>query len=211
MDTAEAMRMLETETPLSGRYTVVVALGGARQANLDRVRYAAHAGNSKQASMKYLVAVGSARELKDAEQQATSNYAPSAKTEFDLVAGAVRTVTAENPGLIIGEQFVNDPRAGTPDVIHAVLNRLSEVGLLGEFSRVGAVTTQIYQASTALDLGRVAARFNIVDTFTAGNPSDPKIIEGRTAATYFSEVLRTLKAAANSVAADDEYIRDFKE
>src|SRR5437868_1193842 len=38
METALRMRMFERETPLVGHYDIVIALGGARQSNLDRTR-----------------------------------------------------------------------------------------------------------------------------------------------------------------------------
>lgn len=202
---AESMRMLEPETPLVGDYDVVIALGGARQANLDRTRYAVKCAKDGKASFRYLVVAGSSRELNEAEQENASNYAPDAKTEFDLCVGAAATVAKENPGLVVSVQYVEDKRAGTPAVIEQALKTLQDNGSLPEGARIAVITTQIYQASTEIDLARVAKDFGITETFTAGNPSDPNIVAKRTTATYLSEVLRALKAATNGVKAQNEW------
>jgi hypothetical protein len=202
MRAAESMRMLEPETPLQGQFDVVIALGGARQANLDRTRYAVEAAKEGKAEIKQLIVAGSSRELNEAEQENTTNYALGAKTEFDLCAGAAAAVAKENPGLVASVMYVEDKRAGTPAVIESVLSTLQANGSLPEGANVAAITTQIYQASTELDLSRVAKKFGVAETFTAGNPSDPNVVAKRTPATYLSEVLRTLKAAANAVQAE---------
>jgi hypothetical protein len=198
MRAAESMRMLEPETPLQGEYDVVIALGGARQANLDRTRYAVEAAKEGKAEIKQLIVAGSSRELNEAEQENAANYAPGAKTEFDLCVGAAATVAKENPGLVASVMYVEDKRAGTPAVIEKVLASLQASGSLKEGAKVAAITTQIYQASTEIDLDRVAKQFGVAETFTAGNPSDPNVVAKRTPATYLSEVLRTLKAATNA-------------
>lgn len=194
--------MLETETPLVGDYDVVIALGGARQSNLDRTRYAAEAVKSGKASIKQLVVAGSSRALGKGEPENTANYAPNATTEFDLVAGAAKTVAQENPGLVTSMFYVEDEKAGTPAVLEGVLQALKDSGALKEGAKVAAVTTQIYQESTELDLARVARQFGVSETFAAGNPSDPKVVEARKPATYLSEILRTLKAANNGTVAE---------
>jgi hypothetical protein len=202
MRAAESMRMIEAETPLSGEFDAVIALGGARQANLDRTRYAIQAAKEGNANFKQLIVAGSSRKLNEAEQQNAANYAPGAETEYDLCVGAAKTVAQENPGVITSVLFVDAERAGTPAVIESVLATLQANGSIHEGSRIGAVTTQIYQASTEIDLARVAKQFSVSETYTAGNPSDPKIVEARTPATYLSEVIRTLKAAVNAAQAE---------
>lgn len=204
MRAAESMRMLEPETPLQGKFDVVIALGGARQANLDRTRYAVEAVKEGKADFKTLVVAGSSRELNEAEQENAANYAPGATTEFDLCVGAASTVAQENPGLVASVMYVEDKRAGTPAVIEKVLATMKANGSLKDGARVAAVTTQIYQTSTELDLDRVAKQFGVAETFTAGNPSDPNVVAKRTPATYMSEVLRTLKAATNATVAEKE-------
>jgi len=77
------------------------------------------------------------------------------------------------------------------------------MGWLPEGSRVAAVTTQIYQAATSLDIARVGKKYGL-ETMAAGNPSDPKVVEARTPATYLSEVLRTLRAATLALKAEKE-------
>ena len=202
METAESMRMLEAETPLKGDFDIVIALGGARQANLDRIRYAVEAIKSGETSVAQLIISGSSRELNEAEQQNASNYAPGANTEFDLCVGAAAAVAKENPGLITSVLLVDEKRAGTPMVIEKTLDAARKNGFLPKNAKVAAVTTQIYQASTELDLARVCSQFGITESYTAGNPSDPEIVAKRTPATYMSEVLRTLRAATNAAEAE---------
>lgn len=204
MRTAESMRMLEAETPLQGNFDAVIVLGGARQSNLDRTNYAVEAIKDGKATVKQLIVAGSSRELNEAEQENTANYAPGAKTEFDLCVGAAATASKENPGLIASVMYVEDKKAGTPAVIEKVLTTLQGNGTLPEGAKVAAVTTQIYQSSTERDLDRVAKQFGVDETFTAGNPSDPNVVAKRTPATYLSEVLRTLRAAVNDIEAKQQ-------
>jgi hypothetical protein len=196
MRTAESMQMLETETPLAGQFDVVIVLGAARQANLDRARYGAKAIKEGGAQVKQLVIAGSSRPINEVEQKNTANYAAGAKIEFDLCGGAATAVARENPGLILSEMYVGNEHADTSNTVEGVLSTLQTNGSLKDSVRIGAITTQIYRAATALDLARAAKQFGITETFTAGNPSDPSIVAKRTPATYLSEILRTLKAAA---------------
>jgi hypothetical protein len=202
MDAAEGMRMLVPETPLVGDYDVVISLGGARQSNLDRTRYAAEAASEGKANVGRLVVAGSRRKLNEQEQESVSNYAPGATTEADLLVGAANAVANEIPEVSPEVHVVEGERVGTPEVVESVLQDMQEKGELPEGAKVAAITTQIYQASTELDLARVAKKFGVSETFTAGNPSDPNVVAKRTPATYLSEVLRTLKAAA--IAAQSE-------
>lgn len=222
MRTSEATRMLVPQTPLEGSFDTIISLAGARQANLDRMRYAARCLYTR-ASLDTplpdgtirggsLVFAGSLRPLSEAEKENVSNYALGAETEADLVEATLEELEDEqffltqefrkwpqimNYGMVIAD----GERVGTPQVVETVLKELTEghdetVRGFPDDYRLGAVTTQIYQVATELDLARVAKRFGITQTFTAGNPSDPSIIAKRTPATYFSEDLRTLKAAA---------------
>lgn len=222
MSTSEDMRMLVPQTPFEGSFDTIIVLAGARQSNMDRMRYAARClytratllRQTPEGQMKEgtLVVAGSQRPLKDPEKENVSNYAPGAETEADLVDATVRAVDQEQrllshefgkyPQIMgYGSVIAEGERVGTPQVVEAVLNQMREWyeqsgrELPPEF-RLGAVTTQIYQVSTELDLARIAKRFGITETFTAGNPSDPAIVAKRTPATYLSEDTRTLKAAA---------------
>jgi hypothetical protein len=211
MQSATRMRMVEPaevevpiETPLTGDYDVIISLGAARQANPDRLRYAAKAIRDGRATTRKLVIVGSARKLKEAEQENTANYAPGAATEFDLCEGAARTIAKEFPELDIEAMFVDDEKADTARVVEHVLATLLAGGALPEGASIGAVTTQIYQTATSFDVARAAEKFGVARTFVGGNPSNPKIVAKRTPATYLSEVLRTLKAAAQALPRDEE-------
>lgn len=205
IDAAEKMRMIahdedgnpiSIETALIGHFNLVIVLGGARQAPLDRARYAVASAEDSGATFSHLVVAGSSRKLNEQEQEATRNYSPDAKIEFDLAHSAAKILAMENPGLTVGSLYVKDEKAGTPAVMHTALQdfRRNEVVQYGDTS-VAAVTTQIYQTSTTMDLERVARRYGITTKHVAGNPSDLNIIRARTPATYLTEILRTLKAA----------------
>lgn len=222
MDSAKAMRMLESQTPFEGSFDVMLVLAGARQANMDRMRYAARCCftraslsvtiDSRSFREGVLIFVGSKRKLTDDEKDNTSNYAPGAVTEEDLIVATMEHFDSEQrkltnefgkyPQINRWDHVITDKdKAGTVDVVDKVLseiaNYVASTGReLPKDFRLGAVTTQIYQSATELDLARVAKRYGITETFTAGNPSNPNIIAKRTVATYLSEVLRTLKAAA---------------
>jgi len=206
MQTAARMEMVafdeegapvNIENPLIGHYDVVVVLGGARQANLDRARYAITCLDKERASFRHLVVAGSDRALKDDEQNNAANYAPGAQTEFDLCVGAAKAVAEENPGLVASVMRVEGSKGvGTPDIIDSVLSAMRGSGSLpSENATAAAITTQIYRASTELDIARVAKKYGIEQTFAAGTLSDTEIIAKRTPATYLSEIVRTLKAA----------------
>jgi hypothetical protein len=192
------------ETPLVGSFDAAISLGAARQANLDRLRYVAEAVHEGRAEAKRIIIAGSARKLNEAEQENTVNYAPGATTEFDLCVGAAATVEKEFPDLSIETIFVDDEKAHTAHVVERVLAALRANGALPEGASIGAVTTQIYQTATSFDVARAAKEFGVAATLTAGNPSDPNIVAKRTPATYLSEILRTLKAAAMAHERDEE-------
>lgn len=194
MACARDMRMLITETSLVGDFVngLVIILGGARQSNLDRARYAA-----KHTDRACLVIAGSDRRLGEDELTNVANYARGASSEIELCLSAAE---------IVGEEYgrecevirVDNERAGTPDVLRSAFSKRDWPTTLGDRPFVvAAVTTQIYQLSTELDLRRVAKSLglNPDNTMAAGTPSDPEIITKRTTATYLSEVLRTLRAA----------------
>ncbi len=188
------MRMLEPETlPQSDReYYLIIVLGGARQSNLDRARFAARCKTECYYPKGNLVVAGSSRKLDDGERNNISNYAPIAETEFDLCCAAAAIVAKES-AIVTSQYMVDNERAGTPDVLEEVINHSYD-----PVETVLAVTTQIYQLSTELDLRRIAQKLDINPNMTmaAGCPSDPEVVAKRTTATYLSEVLRTLRAAA---------------
>lgn len=211
--TAQALRMVvfdeegrpgHIETPLVGHYDAVIALGGARRSNLDRTRYAVDCLKDPNTTFNHLIVAGSGRPLRDGEQE-TETYAPGAQDQFDLCVGAAKLVARENPGLTVSVSYTAKEKAGTPDVLATVLADLqkSEIAQYGE-SSIAAITTQIYQVSTRMDLERVAKRFGITDVYVAGNPSDPELVAKRTPSTYLSEIIRTLKAAVMLIESENE-------
>jgi hypothetical protein len=199
MDTVEAMGILKPKTPLTGNFDIVVSLGAARQANLERARHAAEAISSGQAKAFLLVITGSDRPLNEIEQDKVVNYAPGATTEFDLATGAAQSIANEYPEISTRLVHVAGEYANTTDVIKTVLADLKTGGVSPDGLRLGAVTTQIYQPFTSIEVAAAAKELGVAETFVAGNPSDPEIVAKRTPATYLSEILRTLRAAANNL------------
>ena len=210
-EAAEAMNMLKPETPLQGRFDLVLVLGGSRQAPADRARYAAQCLFNS-ADFSKVVVLGSRRLLDATEQANVANYAPNAQTEADLAEATIEVLEQEdnrlanvhgiNPKLpYVYSHIVEKERANNPDVIGSLLAEITAYGTPLEYElpknfRLGAVTTQIYQSAVHLDLTRVAKGYGINEVFTAGNPSDPNVIAKRTTATYLGEILRTLRAAS---------------
>jgi hypothetical protein len=77
-------------------YDVLVIPGGINKAPLNRLQYAL----SQPVRYGLIAALGCEREVSDAEQQNTATYAPEARTEFDLLEGAVTT--------LLGGEFIKD-------------------------------------------------------------------------------------------------------
>jgi hypothetical protein len=142
--TAESLSMFG-ETPLKGQFDAVIVLGAARQANLDRLRYAAESIKDGSAVTKRLYMTGSARKLNEGEKQNTANYAPGSETEFDLVVAAAGVVFQENPGLSMSLIYLDNEKASTSDAFEAVFEDLKSKNSLSYATKVAAVTTQIYQ------------------------------------------------------------------
>lgn len=195
---ATSMNMLKHETPLAGQFDAVIVLGAARQAPKDRTLYAVNAVAESRATVGQIIAVGSARKLKEAEQEAVANYAPTAQTEADLMVAAANLALAQAPEVPVRVIQLEEEKANTAFVVKAALSTLQAEGRLPENARIGAVTTQIYQAASQLDVQRAAKEFGIDAVYTAGNPSDPAVVAKRTPATYLSEVARTLTAASKA-------------
>lgn len=204
---AEFMRMritsmdgydLPIETPLFGDIDFAIVLGGANWSNLDRARYAAEAHKNGQARIWTLIISGSIRKLKDKEKEVVHGYAPAAETEYDLCLAAAKIIADEYSIRDVRVHRVENEKAGTPDVFISLFNDIFDDG----FGTVAAVTTQIYQLATELDLARVATSYDFEKTMAAGNPSDPVIVAKRTPATYLSEILRTLRAATLAAQAE---------
>lgn len=193
-DAAHDFGLLNPQTPLTGEYDAVIAMGAARMAPLDRLNYAAAAVNSGAANAKLLIAAGSERKVGDGERSATDTYAPGAVTEFNLSSGAAARV-AKDSGFLIASLLVPGEEAGNLDVFKTVGNALTRQGLLTR--SLGAVTTEIYRKATEMDLRIVAREMGIPSIAVAGNPSDPAIVASRTLATYLAEVVRTMRSASD--------------
>ncbi|MDO8444132.1 MAG: hypothetical protein Q7S80_01340 [bacterium] len=197
MACANYMGMRKLDTPLVGNFDLVVALGGARQANLDRAQFAAKAWSEEATTFGQLIVAGSNRILLETEIENVVNYARDARTEFDLCVAAAGLVAVQWPGMITSQFCVLDERAGTPAILESLIGAGLGSRLLSVDSRIAVVTTQIYTLATELDLARVLNKLRIrAHRMVAGTPSDPETFAKRTTATYLSEVIRTLRAAA---------------
>lgn len=72
-------------------YSILAILGGANKAPLNRLRYAME----QHITYDMLAYLGSERELPPPEQEQTKDYAPGARTEFDLGKGAITSLLAD--------------------------------------------------------------------------------------------------------------------
>jgi hypothetical protein len=195
LETAVALEMLKHETPLVGEFDVIAALGAARRAPYDRIKYAVQAVKSEAASGR-VVAVANTRDLVPGEAEAAAAFIPAgAETEADLVRGAAAKVSEEED-VEIPVIVTDHPKADTETTVSTMMEQFGQDRL----ARVGAVTTQIYWAKTELDMARFGRRYG-TDTAVAGNPSEPAIVGNRTMATYHSEILSTLYAVGRTFAA----------
>lgn len=90
------LNMVESSHPKHDEYDYLVILGGANLAPFDRLRY----GMEQGAKYKHIVLLGGGRKVGENEKPKTDTYAPGARTEFDLMNGAVET--------LLGDQIIRD-------------------------------------------------------------------------------------------------------
>lgn len=92
IDAANALGMIDSSSPQRDSYDFCTVLGGANRAPLLRVQYAREQIDNNGVKVPYIILLGSSRPLSDLEREKTSDYAPGAQDEFDLMNGAVETV-----------------------------------------------------------------------------------------------------------------------
>ena len=131
-NSAEKLGLVQDTEPKNKNPDFLVILGGANKAPLDRLRY----GLSVVDDFDQVVYLGSSRVVSDAEREKAQDYAPDAKTEFDLGSGAFETllgarlvdeITVERDGDTWGMRMYEfevdgKPKTGfvlsTPQTIH---------------------------------------------------------------------------------------------
>ena len=200
MNLAGSLGMLHGETPLTGKWDIIIALGGARRSPLHRACYAAQAIREYRASATTLVIAGSTRLLSEAEKAQVQDFAPNAQTEYDLCAGAAKYIEDHHMNLVdIATVCKDDSRSGNDGVIDQTIADLKPA--FGDMPlSVAAVTTRIYTAGLELDMARAAKRHGWCGYAAAGHASDPEMIFNRSLSTYLSECLTTLRKAAVTAA-----------
>lgn len=82
------MEMSKPSTATLFHYSILGILGGAFRSPYNRLKY----GLEQDVTYDTLVFLGSERELLPPEQEQTKDYAPGARTEFDLGIGAIKTL-----------------------------------------------------------------------------------------------------------------------
>lgn len=95
------MEMSKPSTATLGHYSILGILGGAFRSPYNRLRY----GLEQDITYDTLVFLGSEREVLPLEQEQAKDYAPGARTEFDLGVGAIKTLMADQ--LADGEREEN--------------------------------------------------------------------------------------------------------
>ncbi|HUY53116.1 MAG TPA: hypothetical protein VMV24_00895 [Candidatus Dormibacteraeota bacterium] len=87
-EAADKLGLVHDSEPVNKHPDYLVILGGANKAPFDRLRY----GLSVIEDFDQIVYLGSSREVNDTEREKAKDYAPDAKTEFDLGSGAFETL-----------------------------------------------------------------------------------------------------------------------
>ncbi len=202
MDAAKALRMLEPQTWIVGNFDAAIQIGGANQAPRLRAELVMEAiGRGHQISR--LILTGSKRrELKEKEIESVANYAPNAKTEFDLARGVFDRLAPASGNLSIDLCPIDMDNAHNYNVLDSIVTAFYPLHT-AEYPRICAVTTQIYQQALELDLLRVARKHGIPpeNILAAGTPSTEAVIKARTPLTYLAEINRTIWAAVEEATA----------
>jgi hypothetical protein len=86
-DATREFGMVDSTQPKYSHYDMLIVLGGANRAPLQRTEYGLEQGVDVDA----VALLGSDRPVNDAERQKAVDYAPQAQTEFDLMDGAAQT------------------------------------------------------------------------------------------------------------------------
>jgi hypothetical protein len=103
-------------------YAMLVILGGANKAPYYRLRYALE----QNVTYDKLISLGCEREVASPEQAQTADYAPGARTEYDLGIGAIQSLLGE-------EQYLfSAPRRSTAESVQIHRTRISSSCTLKE-------------------------------------------------------------------------------
>jgi len=89
------MEMSKASSATLSHYNILGILGGAYRSPYNRLRY----GLEQHVTYDKLVFLGSEREVLPPEQKETKDYAPAARTEFELGKGAIKS--------LMGDQLAN--------------------------------------------------------------------------------------------------------
>lgn len=198
LNLAGFLGMCRGETPLTGKYNLIISTGAARRAPYNRLCAVVQTIIDGRAEADFIVTAGSTRPLLDAEKKVAEDYAPGAKTEYDLCFGAREVVLSRFPELEIEAVCSENPHSGNDEVIDQVMRSFQRK--LPDHPSVAVMTTQIYVKGLHYDLARAAKRHGWSSFLSVGHCSDPEMVFKRTIATYHSECLSTLRKAALALA-----------
>lgn len=88
---AKQAEMASASTATLNHYSIMAILGGANRSPYNRLKYALE----QPVTYDMLAFLGSEREVLPPEQEQTNDYAPGARTEFDLGEGAIMTLLGD--------------------------------------------------------------------------------------------------------------------
>jgi hypothetical protein len=213
---ADKLGLIKDTEPTDKTPDMLVVLGGANKAPLDRLRY----GLSVVDDFKYVTYLGSSRAVSDTERLKAAEYAPHASTEFELGCGAVETflnarllneIKSERNGdiwLTRTYQFRKDNETkhafvlGTPRTIGAqratTYDNYRFFGMQADFERspdvsVVAVTTGFYTQGQHLSaVQELTARYG-VKVETVGHSAEYSGVERKP-----RQLLQETKAAIDA-------------
>lgn len=100
------MKMSKPSTATLFHYSILGILGGAFRSPYNRLKY----GLEQDITYDTLVFLGSEREVLPAEQEQVKDYAPGARTEFDLGVGAIKTLLGDQLADYEHEEKILDGR-----------------------------------------------------------------------------------------------------
>lgn len=134
-DVASEFRLTGDTVPKNPHVRAGLVMGGANKAPLVRTEYAEKLISNGLLEPQTVVGLGSSRVISDEERSNVTEYAPNAKTEFDLMRGAFATafnveigdehitrwneecLLPELPSECVAARVEGDERVGRPDLL----------------------------------------------------------------------------------------------
>lgn len=217
---ARDLGLLDSPTPTMVQPDCLIILGGLATGVEPRVRYAAELIDRGRISTGRVVALSSFRPLAEREQEAASRYAPTARTELDLIAAMTGLMFGANSNWTTtteGEPLADSARAqevrrwpGQPEIdIYAARSSQPDrrpantIDTYQQFARdvvledgqeLLIITSTIYRPYQHLDALRALGSYGVTIE-TIGVPTSPESGSKHPPSAYLQELRSTLRSA----------------